>query len=105
MTYQAEILFKNGAKILSDIIEVPIEEKGKAIIYPNPVTSEGDLNIISEGGGLKFRVLDVLGKIILEKEIELVEDAIDVVDLSPGLYLYELISADGIKDTGRFVKY
>jgi hypothetical protein len=50
-------------------------------------------------------VLDVLGKIILEKEIELVEDAIDVVDLSPGLYLYELISADGIKDTGRFVKY
>jgi hypothetical protein len=105
MTYQAEIFFTNGLTIFSDSIEVPIEGKGKTIIYPNPVSSsDSDLNIISAGTGT-FRVLDIYGRILLEKNIKLFEDAVDVVDLPSGLYVYQLLSNGQATDTGRFVKY
>jgi hypothetical protein len=103
--YQAEIFFNNGLTMFSDSIEIPIEGKGKAIVYPNPVSSSSsDLNIISDGTGT-FRVLDVYGRILIEKNIELFEDAVDVVDLPRGFYLYQLLSGDQVTDTGRFVKY
>lgn len=105
MTYQAQIFFKNGLTILSDPIEIPIEEKGKVILYPNPVSASGsDLNIISEGIGI-FRVLDVFGRTIIEKNIQLFDDVLDVVNLPTGLYIYQLVSGDKVTDTGRFVKY
>jgi hypothetical protein len=63
-----------------------------------------DLNIISHGTGT-FRVLDVFGRVLIEKNILLFEDALDVVDLPRGLYLYQLLSNGQVTDTGRFVKY
>ncbi len=105
MTYQAQLFFKNGLSIFSDAIEIPIEEKGKIILYPNPVSaSSSDLNIISEGSGT-FRVLDVFGRTIIEKNIQLFDDVIDVVTLPSGLYIYQLMSNGKVTDTGRFVKY
>jgi hypothetical protein len=105
MSYDAEVFFKNGLKTYSNVVDVPIEEKGKALLYPNPVSSESDLNIISAGGGLKFRILDLYGQILFEKELELFEDAIDVIGLPSGLYIYQLLSGDHVNDTGRFIKY
>lgn len=105
MSYQAEITLRNGSKILSDIMDVPIEEKGKAIVFPNPVTSSSDLSILSEGGGLTFKILDLYGRVLFEKELELVMDAIDVVNLPAGMYIYHLLSQGSITDTGRFIKY
>jgi len=105
LTYQAEIVLQNGSKIQSDLIDIFIEEKGRAIIYPNPVTSSSDLTILSAGGGLKFRILDLLGRTIIEKELELVEDAIDVVRLPAGVYLYHVVSSGRVTDTGKFIKY
>lgn len=105
MTYQAETTLRNGVKIFSDIIEVPIEEKGKAILYPNPVTTNSDLTILSEGGGLQFRILDLYGRVLFEKELDLVMDAIDVINLPAGMYVYHLLSQGNVTDTGRFIKY
>lgn len=105
MTYQAEITLQNGVKILSDIIEIPIEEKGKAILYPNPITTDSDLTILSEGGGLQFRILDLYGRTLYEKELDLVMDAIDVVNLPAGMYVYQLLSQGNVTDIGRFIKY
>ena len=105
MTYQAEIFFTKGLPTFSEIIEIPIEVKGKTLIYPNPVSSESDLNIISAGSGLRFRILDLYGRIIIEKDLQLFQDAIDVIKLPAGLYIYQLLSGDQVNDTGRFVKY
>ncbi|GHM99055.1 hypothetical protein WSM22_05450 [Cytophagales bacterium WSM2-2] len=105
MTYQAEIFFKNGMTVFSELIKIPIEPKGKALVYPNPVSSGSDLNIISEGKGLTFRVLDIFGRPVLEKELQYFEDAADVVNLPAGLYVYQLMNGDIVRDTGRFVKY
>ncbi|MEY4930797.1 MAG: hypothetical protein RI909_1521 [Bacteroidota bacterium] len=105
MTYQAEIVFQDGRKIVSDLIEILVEEKGKAIIYPNPVTTSTDLTILTEGGGITFRILDLFGRVVFEKKLTLVEDAIDVFHLPAGVYLYQLVSLQRITDTGKFVKY
>ncbi len=105
MTYQAELTLQNGVKILSDIIEIPIEEKGKVILYPNPITTDSDLMILSEGGGLQFKILDLYGRVLFEKELALVMDAIDVINLPAGTYLYQLIAQGNVTDIGRFIKY
>ena len=105
MAYQTEITFANGTTLLSDIVEVFIEEKGKAILYPNPVTVNSDLNILSEGGGLTFRIRDLLGSIVFERKLDLAVDAIDLINLPSGLYFYQLLSQEIVTDAGRFVKY
>jgi hypothetical protein len=79
--------------------------KGKAILYPNPVTSSSDLNILSGGAGQKFRILDLLGKILFEKDLELVVESIDLINLPSGLYLYQVQSQGKVTDAGRFIKY
>jgi hypothetical protein len=105
LTYQAELFLKNGLTILSDAIDITVEEKGKAILYPNPLTNDSDLKIISEGDGVKFRIADCLGRIVFETTLELVQSSIDANVLPPGLYLYQLIRNSEVTDTGRFVKY
>ncbi len=104
MAYQAEITFRNGKKIFSDVAEVVIEEKGRAILYPNPVTTNSDLNILS-AGGVTFKVLDQLGRLVFEKKLIKVEEVIDLINLPTGLYFYQLLSNEGVTDKGRFIKY
>ena len=92
--------------IYSNEIEIPIEGKGKAILYPNPVSaSASDLNIISAGGGSTLRIADVYGRTLIEKSLEQFQEVIDVVGLSSGLYIYQVLSGNQVTDTGRFVKY
>ncbi len=104
MAYQAEITFRNGKKIFSDVAEVVIEEKGRAILYPNPVTANSDLNILS-AGGVTFKVLDQLGRLVFEKKLINVEEVVDLINLPTGLYFYQLLSNEGVTDKGRFIKY
>ncbi|MDZ4716010.1 MAG: S8 family peptidase [Cytophagales bacterium] len=105
MTYQAEIVFQNGNRLMSPPAVVTIEEKGKAILFPNPVSQNDDLHILSEGGGQLFRILEPLGKTVFEKELHLVLDAIDIGELPVGMYYYQLVSQGKVTDTGRFIKY
>lgn len=104
MSYQVEIVFKNGTNLFSEVIEIPIEEKNKAIIYPNPVSDSDYLTVLSSGDGVRFQILDVFGRTLFEKEINIVADAIDIVGLPRGVYFYRLFSKESITDTGRFIK-
>jgi len=104
MVYQAELIFKSGNNLLSDVSEVPIEEKGKAIVYPNPVTSENYLNILSEGGGLQVRILDCFGRALIVKTLELVVESIDISDLATGFYFYQIANQGKVNVTGKIIK-
>jgi hypothetical protein len=105
LVYEAEVMLKSGAKVNSDLAEVRVEEKGKLLLYPNPVTSNEDLNILSSGGGRKFRVLDLMGKLLAEVDLQEIEEAIDLVNLPTGVYVYQLFTPNGaLQDSGRFMK-
>ncbi len=104
MNFQAELFFTDGTRLKSDVSSVFIESKGKAILYPNPVTNNSDLRIITEGAGLKINILDSSGKILITKNIENLTELLDVSELSSGLYLYQLVDENKIIDSGRFIK-
>jgi Subtilase family len=105
LEYEAEITLTDGSKVKSDVAQVWVEEKDKLLLYPNPVTSSEDLNILSSGGGKKFLVLDMMGKRLAEMELQEIEESIDLVSLPIGVYVYQLFSATGVLlDSGRFLK-
>ncbi len=105
LEYEAEITLTDGNKIKSGIASIIVEEKDKLLLYPNPVTSSEDLNILSSGGGKKFLVLDMMGKRLAEVELQEIEESIDLISLPIGVYVYQLFSSTGVlQDSGRFIK-
>ena len=103
LIYQAQIVFSNGSAVLSDPVELTIEKPGKAVIWPNPVSKNDYLNIISEGNAT-FRIFSQIGEIIYEKKLTLLKDELDIESLPTGLYFYQLMNGKTITDTGRIIK-
>jgi hypothetical protein len=87
------------------VSSVFIESEGKAVLFPNPVTNDSDLTVVTEGGGLKFKILDYQGKLLSSHDLELRIEQFDVSKLIPGLYMFQLENTDNdVIDSGRFIK-
>jgi len=67
-------------------------------VFPNPTT--GTLHIQSSEGFKSVSILSLDGKTILTTT----ETTLDVSDLTNGIYLYQVITADGQSVVNRFVK-
>ena len=62
-------------------------EVKKAIrIFPNPTSDYFTIEINSEDIGKNIQIFDALGKIVLEKKIEVLNEKINVSQFSPGIY-------------------
>jgi hypothetical protein len=105
MTYQAELFFTDGTSLKSDSSQVFVEEKGRAILFPNPAPGGSYINVLSSGEGLILRVTDRIGRLLLEKELDDVLDFIVMDHYSSGLYFYQLVEDGRIIDTGKFALY
>ena len=71
-------------------------------IYPNPVNQ----NLTIETGQTKhyqLRVLNVLGQIVVQKDIYLPEETLDVANFSNGVYTLEISDKDIISRL-KFIK-
>jgi hypothetical protein len=102
-TYQAKLVFTNGLTLLSDPVQIVLEDPGKVILWPNPVTQEDYLNVISEGDRI-FRIINQLGKVVFEKKLTVLKDELDIEFLPSGLYFYQLLNEKMVTDTGRIIK-
>jgi hypothetical protein len=102
--YQAEVTLNNGTIIPSVTAEVFIETKNKAVVFPNPITNEETLNILTEGQGLQFDIINNLGQSVLSVDLELTLEDIDLTALPTGLYFYKLTRNGKALDTGKIVK-
>ncbi|HEY5691554.1 MAG TPA: S8 family peptidase [Cyclobacteriaceae bacterium] len=105
MAYEAEITFNDGKTFRSDVIYVPIEKVDGAILYPNPVSDESDLNILSAGSNRIFMILDGSGRKVYEGKLQTIESSVDIINLPAGIYFYKLLTAGMVTDAGRFIKY
>jgi len=103
MYYTAEVVLNDETKIGSEIIEVMVEEKGKAIFYPNPIV-DPSVNVLSDGDGQTLTVFDGQGKMMMRVELTLFIETVDITNLSAGLYLFQLEREGKVVHTGRFVK-
>jgi hypothetical protein len=105
MEYHAEIVLKDGLVIVSDPTVVTIEEKGKANLFPNPVSAGEPFYILSEGLGCVITIFDNTGKFVYSQELMDVLDVINLPALRPGLYLYQFQEPSGsVVDCGKFVR-
>jgi hypothetical protein len=105
MEYYAEIVLKDGTVILSDPAVVTIEEKGKAKLFPNPVSAWEPFYILSEGAGFVITIFDNTGGFVYSQRLVDVLDVINLPALRPGIYLYQFQNPMGeVVNRGKFVR-
>ncbi|WP_299780813.1 DNRLRE domain-containing protein [uncultured Formosa sp.] len=69
-------------------------------LYPNPATHEF---IISRAAGASMTIYNVMGKLVLQKQIENNEQAIDVSQFNSGIYFVRL-NNNGVLSTKKLIK-
>ena len=92
------ITIKTGTNGLSLLLN----EKLK--IYPNPANNELRITYnLSEKSNANFKIMDVLGKIIMEGKLQEKETLLDISTISKGIYFLEIMGNEGFV-IGKFVK-
>lgn len=89
------IWFGNGVRILSDIKNIEATDH-EFIIYPNPATTQIQLEINEEIKYKEIIIHNVLGEIIAYDKVEYysTKKSIDVSTLIPGTYFISLVTND-----------
>jgi hypothetical protein len=88
----------NGGGVNLNVYEV---SSNSLSIYPNPSTSI--FNIASENTIQSFQVLDQLGKVVLNKEVNEKHIQVDLTGNSIGVYFVKIVS-EGYHVTKKLVK-
>ena len=71
-------------------------------VYPNPVSEE--LHIVGVPVNTGYRLLNVTGVAILQGTLAQGRNTLSVKNFAPGIYILEMMGADGVRDRVRVVK-
>src|SRR5690606_34715684 len=71
-------------------------------VFPNP-TLNGKFTVTNLFGKNKVEVYNLLGSLVLEKNCEVPECAIEIKDLSQGHYIVKIIDESGFSKTVKIV--
>ena len=95
--FRAKITLTNGQVIYSPLQAVFYVEPGKYLLLPVPVKRNNDISLYTTTpDGEIISVFDVMGRIVLQKEIQFTHEIITTSLLQPGEYFYR-ISKKGLK--------
>jgi len=85
---------------------IQFEEKEKIKAYPNPVNSTLNIVVANNSKEGIIKILDISGRVILNDTIKIHNNKVmyDASLLNSGIYLLELIFADGKSNTIKFIK-
>ena len=81
-----------------------IVKNDKAMLFPNPFSSSFNINLkdASETNSSRIHLYNVLGGMVMDKIITRESTTVDI-NLPSGIYLYEIVSNNGAKQTGKLV--
>jgi hypothetical protein len=97
--YRLRMIDINGNVSYSPVRSVVVSGDGGVItIFPNPVTN-GTLYIISTVNCRRIRLMDVIGRLILDEDVQGYLQTVPVQNLAQGIYLVVVDT-----DTGRQVQ-
>jgi hypothetical protein len=86
--YQALSLSENSQNVLD--------------VYPNP--SNGWLYINGLKAGADVEIMDVSGKLVARRQVDVNNNIVDVQQLNSGMYFIRISSSDGFIKSGKFIK-
>ena len=75
--------------------------KSLAIAYPD---SKHENLIVKDAENASMEIYSVSGSLLSKHSIKSIQDNISISNLNEGIFLYRIISKDGLLKTGRFVK-
>jgi alpha-tubulin suppressor-like RCC1 family protein len=84
-------------------IEQPISPNGKLKIFPNPNNGLFQIELPENTNNTSVQIFNMLGKIVYDKSYSEINDAIDIKDVAPGLYIIK-VSIDHKISVSKFIK-
>jgi len=103
-TYRTRLLFQNGAMLNGDTANVYFAGKNGWWVFPNPVQNQGLLGVASftEGEAL-FTLFDVLGKPVMEHQLNDRYQEISMDALPRGIYFFRIREGEVYRMGGKLV--
>ena len=98
------VLKLNKEGLLVGDIESPNIQMQEAIVFPNPGTNELKVRIAAQYPNSVFELYDLSGKLVLTKSIAGKWGEVNTSFLPSGAYIYRVFNADGLFETGKWVK-
>jgi hypothetical protein len=94
-------------EIITKVEHLP-EALPPAKAWPNPARSEVNISLsaFAQGQNVRFRIYDAQGHKYVDKQIHVSGNSLraGISPLPPGLYVYEMVGSDGMKQGGKFLK-
>lgn len=84
--YRLRMIDRNGNTTYSAVEQANLAAGKEVALFPNPVTDELTLLLPHEAHPVQFRLFDLQGNQVLEKELFLHKEKISLSDLPAGLY-------------------
>lgn len=74
-------------------------------VYPNPVSNELNIShdLIIKIGAVYLEIMDVMGRVLVNKTINHTNNQIGISQLSSGLYFYNVLQNDKVVQSGKLV--
>ncbi|MFL5786494.1 MAG: S8 family serine peptidase [Flavisolibacter sp.] len=91
--YRAEVILKNGQRIISSIESVSYFPDLPVLIFPNPSQQQNPVTILVKDQGIySVRIMDALGKLVKQFDLNDISTSIPPFTLSKGLYFVQVFS-------------
>ncbi len=80
-------------------------ESANVQVYPNPVSNELNIShdLSVKEGAIHLEIMDVMGRVLINKTINHTNNQIDINQLSSGLYFYNVLQNDKVVQSGKLV--
>ena len=102
--FRAKIILSNGQVIYSNPESVFYVEPGKYLLIPVPVKRSTDLNLYTTlPDGEIISIVDVMGRIVLKKEIQFTREVIRTSSLQAGEYFYRITKQGSKTFSGKLI--
>ncbi|MFN5335508.1 MAG: T9SS type A sorting domain-containing protein, partial [Bacteroidota bacterium] len=100
--YRAVLELNNGGEIISTESSVYFLNQLKGLIYPNPMSRNGQLTLLT-ASAVSFQIIDLTGRVVLKKEVVDSPEFISLYPLQAGMYMYRLTEKDKQVTTGKLL--
>jgi Subtilase family/Secretion system C-terminal sorting domain len=102
--FRAKIILSTGQVIYSHQENVAFAEPGKYLVYPVPTTRNTGITVFTNiPEGEIITVTDVIGRVVLQRELQFPYEHINTAPLQKGVYFYSIIKSGTRVASGKLV--